>query len=241
MTSKLARLLPLIIIALSVAALAQTADTAAPLPAAPSSATSAVPSGTGSKIGTVNVEQAIFATNEGQHEFEALSKKLEPKQAELKGQNDEIESLKKQLSDQGPKLNDDARGTLVKQIEQKQKSLERAAQDAKDDWQNQQNDIAQRVLQKMYPLIAKYAADNGFGIVIDTSNPWPNGPVLWQNATPDITKYVVDAYNAQSGVAAPARPAGAGSRPSGSASRPGTTRPAGTSAKPAGTPAAPPK
>jgi outer membrane protein len=241
MTSKLARLLPLIIIALSVAALGQTADTAAPLPAAPSSATSAVPSGTGSKIGTVNVEQAIFATNEGQRAFEDLSKKEEPKQTELKGQNDEIESLKKQLSDQGPKLNDDARGTLVKQIEQKQKSLERAAQDAKDDWQNQQNDIAQRILQKMYPLIAKYAADNGFGIVIDTSNPWPNGPVLWQNATPDITKYVVDAYNAQSGVTAPARPAGAGSRPSGSASRPGTTRPAGTSAKPAGTPATPPK
>ncbi len=242
MKSKLARLLPLIIIALSVAALGQTADTAAPLPAAPSSATSAVPpSGTGSKIGTINIEQAIFASNEGQHEFETLSKKEEPKQTELKGQNDEIESLKKQLSDQGPKLNDDARGTLVKQIEQKQKSLERAAQDAKDDWQNQQNEIAQRILQKMAPLVAKYAADNGFGIVIDTSSPWPNGPVFWQNATPDITKYVVDAYNAQSGVAAPARPAGASSRPGGSASRPGTTRPAGTTAKPAGTPATPPK
>jgi outer membrane protein len=240
MTSKLARLFPLIIIALSVAALGQTADTAAPLPAAPSSATSAVPSGTGSKIGTVNVEQAIFATNEGQRAFEDLSKKEEPKQTELKGQNDEIESLKKQLSDQGPKLNDDARGTLVKQIEQKQKSLERSAQDAKDDWQNQQNDIAQRILQKMAPLIAKYAADNGFGIVIDTSNPWPNGPVFWQNATPDITKFVVDAYNAQSGVAAPVRPAGASSRPSGSTSR-GTSRPSGTPAKPAGTPATPPK
>jgi outer membrane protein len=242
MTSKLVRLLPfiIIIIALSVAALAQTADTAAPLPAAPSSATSAVPSGIGTKVGTINIEQAIFASNEGQHEFETLSKKEEPKQTELKQQNDEIESLKKQLSDQGPKLNDDARGTLVKQIEQKQKSLERSAQDAKDDWQNQQNDIAQRILQKMAPLIAKYAADNGFGIVIDTSNPWPNGPVFWQNATPDITKFVVDAYNAQSGVAAPVRPAGASSRPSGSTSR-GTSRPSGTPAKPAGTPATPPK
>ena len=36
-------------------------------------------------MGTVNVEQAIFATNEGQRDFEALSKKLEPKQNELKG------------------------------------------------------------------------------------------------------------------------------------------------------------
>ena len=159
--------------------------------------------------GTINVEQAIFATNEGQRDFEALSKKLEPKQTELKGQNDEVEALKKQLNTQGDKLNDDSRGTLVKQIEQKQKSLERQVQDARDDAQNQQNEIAQRILQKMGPMLVKYAADNGFGVIIDTSNPWPNGPVLWAGPAVDITKPVVDLYNAQSGVPAPARPAAA--------------------------------
>ena len=35
-------------------------------------------------------------------------------------------ALKKQLNTQGEKLNDESRGTLVKQIEQKQKSLERS-------------------------------------------------------------------------------------------------------------------
>jgi len=235
MTSKLARLLTAIPFVLSVAVLAQTANAADPLPSAPSAASSTIATGTGSKLGTINVEQAIFASNEGQRDFEALSKKLEPKQNELKSQNDEVESLKKQLSDQGPKLNDDARGTLVKQIEQKQKTLERSVQDARDDAQNQQNEIAQRILQKMAPLIGKYAADNGFGIIVDTSSQWPNGPVFWQNGTVDITKPVVDAYNAQSGVAAPAaRPAGAtSSRPSGAASKPAT--------KPASTPTTPPK
>ncbi len=215
---------------------AQTADAAAALPSAPSAASSTPTAGTGSKIGTVNIEQAIFASNEGQRDFEALSKKLEPKQTELKGENDQVESLKKQLTDQGPKLNDEARGTLVKQIEQKQKSLERSVQDARDDAQNQQNEIAQRILQKMAPMIGKYAADNGFGILVDTSSPWPNGPVFWQNGTVDVTKAVVEAYNAQSGVPAPARPAGAASRPSGAASRP-ATKPA---TKPT-TPTTPPK
>ena len=132
-------------------------------------------------MGTINVEQAIFATNEGQRDFEALSKKLEPKQTELKGQNDEVESLKKQLNTQGEKLNDESRGTLVKQIEQKQKSLERQVQDARDDAQNQQNEIAQRILQKMGPMLVKYAADKGFGVIIDTSNPWPQwaGALGW--------------------------------------------------------------
>jgi len=63
----------------------------------------------------------------------------------------------------------------VKQIEQSRNLLSARFQDARDDAQNQQNEIAQRILQKMAPLLVKYAADNGFGVIIDTSNPWPNG------------------------------------------------------------------
>ncbi|MBV9574312.1 MAG: OmpH family outer membrane protein [Acidobacteriales bacterium] len=227
---------------ISATALAQTATDPAALPAAPSAAATTPASttvvGSGNKLGTINIEQAIFASNEGQREFDALSKKLEPKQTELKNLNDEVESLKKQLSAQGEKMNDDARGKLVKQIEQKQKSLERSVQDARDDAQNQQNEIAQRILQKMAPLLVKYAGDNGYGIIIDTSNPWPNGPVLWAGPSIDITKTIVDAYNVQSGVAAP--PKGAATRPAPGAARttPGATKPQTTPAK---STAAPPK
>lgn len=217
-----------------------------PLPAAPGAApaaatTTTIPGG-GNKIGTINIEQAIIASNEGQRDFEALSKKLEPKQTELKNMNDEVDSLKKQLNTQGDKLNEESRAALVKQIEEKQKKLDRSVQDARDDAQAQQNEIAQRILQKMAPLVVKYAQDNGFGVIIDTSNPWPNGPVLWSAL--DMTKPVVDAYNVQSGVPAPPRPAGStggaatGARPAGSASKPaGTMAPA---TKPASS-TAPPK
>jgi outer membrane protein len=235
MTSKFARIVMATAFALSVSAAAQNGGTAAALPAAPSAAASnpasasptapAVTNATGTKIGTINIEQAIFASNEGQKEFEALSKKLEPKQTELKGQNDELESLKKQLNTQGEKLNDESRGTLVKQIESKQKSLDRQVQDAREDAQNQQNEIAQKILQKMAPIVVKYANDNGFGVIIDTSNPWPNGPVLWAGPSVDITKPIVDAYNAQSGVPAPTRPA-AGARPNIPGPKPTTATPA---------------
>ncbi|HXM23806.1 MAG TPA: OmpH family outer membrane protein [Terriglobales bacterium] len=224
MTRKLARFLLATVFIFSVAALAQTASADPALPAAPSATPAATTpdptlAGTGNKIGTINIEQAIFASNEGQRDFEVLSKKLEPKQTELKNMNDEVESLKKQLSTQGDKLNEDSRGTLVKQVEEKQKKLERSVQDARDDAQSQQNEIAQRILQKMAPIIVKYAGDKGFGLIMDTSNPWPQGPVLWAGPSVDITKAIVETYNAQSGVPAPTRPV--------------TTKPAGTGAKPA--------
>src|SRR6266851_7088313 len=166
----------------SAAAFAQTSGgSSAALPAAPGSAGDPpeVTSATGTKIGTINVEGALFLSNEGQRDFEVLSKKLEPRQNELKAKNDEIDGLKKQLNTQGDKLNDDAKSTLMKQIETKQKALERAAQDAQEDARNQENEIAQRILQKMAPMIVEYAKNNGFGLIIDASpsNQWPNGPV----------------------------------------------------------------
>jgi outer membrane protein len=205
-----------------ISAWAQTGGAAAPAGAATSPATTApstpITTASGSKLGTINIEQAVMGTNEGQRDFEALRKKLEPKQNELKGQNDELESLQKQLQTQGDKLNEEARANLVKQIETKKKSFDRSVQDAQEDFQNQQKEIFQRILQKMAPVIVKHAQDSGFAMVMDTSNPWPQSPLLWYGEQGDITKAVVDVYNAQSGVPPLAAP--------GAAAKPVTPKPA---------------
>jgi outer membrane protein len=164
------------------------------------------------KVGIIDIQQAIIGTNEGARDFEALQKKFEPRKTELSAQNTEIETLKKQLQTQGDKMNDEARSTLMKSIETKQKSLQRSAEDAQADYQQQQNEIAQRILQKMAPVIDKFAKSNGYGLLFDSSNPWPQGPLLWATSGVDLTKTVVDAYNAQSTVAPPppgSKPAGA--------------------------------
>jgi outer membrane protein len=205
---------------LAIASLAQSAPAAAP------ATTAAAPAG-GVKVGIIDIQQAIIGTNEGARDFEALQKKFEPKRNELASQNTDIDNLKKQLNTQGDKMNEEARANLVKSIETKQKSLQRSAEDAQNDYQQQQNEIAQRILQKMAPVIDKYAKGNGYGLLFDSSNPWPQGPLLWATAGVDLTKIIVDAYNAQSGVAAPPKPAGA----TGASAKPAGTAPAG--AKPA--------
>ena len=216
MTSKFLRSVLAIAVFSMISAWAQTGS-AAPAGAGSSPAAPAtspiVTTGTGSKLGTINIEQAVVGSNEGQRDFEALHKKLEPKQNELKSQNDELESLQKQLQTQGDKLNEDARATLVKQIETKKKSFDRAVQDAQEDAQNQQKEIFQRILHKMAPVIVKHAQESGFAMIVDTSNPWPQSPILWYGEQGDITKAVVDLYNTQSGVAAPTAAGGAAAKP----------------------------
>jgi outer membrane protein len=158
---------------------------------------------TGTKVGTININEAIFGSNEGRRDIETLQKKFEPKQNELKSQNDELESLKKQMQTQQDKLNPEALETLKKQIDSKQKSFDRSVQDAQEDFGGQQQEIAKRILQKMAPMIVKYSQENGFGMIVDTSKNWPESPVLWWGEAVDITKPVVDSYNVQSGVPAP--------------------------------------
>ncbi|MFZ0733813.1 MAG: OmpH family outer membrane protein [Candidatus Sulfotelmatobacter sp.] len=223
MKSKFMRIVLAFAVMFAFSAFAQTGSAATPSRSAETPATTTTAPSTGTKVGTINIQEAIFGTNEGRRDMEALQKKFEPKQSELKGQNDELEALKKQLTDQGPKLNEDALGTLKQQIEGRQKSFDRSVQDAQEDFGNQQQDIATRILKKMAPMIVKYSTENGFGIIVDTSKPWPQSNVLWWGEAVDITRPVVEAYNQQSGVPAPAAPAGA-SKPA--APRPGTSKPA---------------
>jgi outer membrane protein len=215
MKSKFLRFLPAVAALFALSALAQTSSAATP-PDAPgmTPATTTTPAQGASKVGTINIQEAIAASNEGQRDLGELQKKFDPKQTELKGKNDELESLKKQLNTQQDKLNQEAVDNLKNQIEAKQKVFDREVQDAQEDYGNQQKEIAGRILKKMAPVIVKYSQENGFGLIVDTSTPWPQSPVLWWNPdSVDITKAVVEAYNAQSGVPAPSAPSSGATKP----------------------------
>jgi outer membrane protein len=245
MKSNFLRVLLAIAVTFTFSALAQTGSAATPsspatTPASPAASAPPTTTGpsTGTKVGTINIQEAIFGSNEGRRDLEALGKKYEPKQNELKSQNDELDGLKKQMTTQEGKLNEDALATLKKQIESKQKLLDRAVQDFQEEAGNQQQEIATRVLQKMAPMIVKYSQDNGFAMVVDTSKPWPQSAVLWWDQAVDITKAVVDAYNVQSGVPAPTTGTAKPPTPKPAAPKP----PTGTgSTKPAPKPTEPPK
>jgi len=186
------------------------------------------PAPAGNKVVIVNIQDAIANTNEGKKELDALQQRFSPKQAELKTQNDDVENLKKKLQADSDKLNEDARSTRVKEIEVKQKSLQRNFEDAQNEFQQAEQEVVNRLGKKMLDVLEKYAKANGYAMVLDVSN--PQTPVLYASPGANITKELVDAYNAEVPVAAPAARPGASAtpRPAGTATRPpagGTTTP----------------
>lgn len=170
-----------------------------------STATTPAPTGT-TKIAVINFQAAVFQTNEGRRNVEALQKKFDPKRAQLKAQSDEIDTLKKQLQASGDKLTDAERQTRTQEIDTKEKSLQRDGEDASSDYEQQMQQTYQQLAEKVYGSVQSYATENGFGVVLDDSASQQQGlpPVLWHRDSTDITKAVIDAYNVKSGVPAPA-------------------------------------
>jgi outer membrane protein len=199
---------------------APSAPSPAEATAGASSAPSVVPAS--AKVAIINFQQAVAATNEGQRNFAQLRVKFEPKQAQLKAQSDEIDSLKKQLQDAGSTLSEPERDSRLRTIDEKTKSLQRSAEDAQNEASGAMNDMYQALAQKVYAVLDTYSNQNKFTVVLDTSA--QQTPVLWANGSTDITKQIVDAYNVKSGV--PAQPAAGGTSPrpsTGAPSRPSTT------------------
>lgn len=195
-------------IVLSVAGLAQ-AGSAAPggsTAAAPNTggAPNAAPAPVGTKIGIVNIQDAIIATNEGKKEFDALQQRFAPKQNDLKALNDEVEKMKADLQAKGDKLNEDERAKQVKLLEAKQKTLQRNFDDAQSEFQTAEQEVVNRIGQKMMAVMEKYGKANGYAVIMDVAN--PQTPVLWFSQGNYITKDIVDAYNAEAPTAPPSAP-----------------------------------
>jgi outer membrane protein len=169
------------------------------------------------RVAVVEFQPAVTATNEFQRDLAALQKKYEPKKTELKTASDEIESLTKQLQADAGKLSEPEQAARAKSIDDKKKRAQRLADDAEGDYEQEAKELFGRIADKVGALLTDYAKGHGFTLVMDRSEQEEGPVVLYASDSTDITRQIVDAYNAKSGVAA--QPAGLPGAPQPSASR----------------------
>ena len=153
------------------------------------------------KVAVIAFQVAVARTNEGQRSFADVQKKYDPKRQQLKTLNDEIDNLSKQLQAQGTTLNDTERNNRAKTIDDKKKQLQREAEDAQNDMQQEMQELYGSLASKVYDVLNDYVKERGYTLVLDFAQ--QQSPVLYATPTSDITQAVVDAYNAKSGVPAP--------------------------------------
>ena len=162
----------------------------------------------GNKIAIINMQDALMRTQEGQELMRELQKKYGPTRQRLESQRQELQSLRDQLSRGANTMSDEARRKLTREIQSKERSMQRDAEDAQQEFTETQQKASGAMGQKLIAVIDKHAKANGFSIVFDISA--PQSPVLFALNEILITNDIIALYDQANPVAdAPAAPAAA--------------------------------
>jgi outer membrane protein len=183
------------------------------------------------KVGIIHIQNAILATKDGQKAANDLQQKFAPTKSQIDKMQNDVLQVEDKLKKGSQTLSDDARQSLMRDRDQKATALKRATEDAQAEVEQEEGKIMQELGQRIMQVVAKYATDNGFAIILDVSS--QQTPVLWAANGIDITKEVVDLYDKNAPAAGAAKP------PSGVPSAVPAAKPPMAAPKPV-TPAAPP-
>jgi outer membrane protein len=189
-------------------------------PAAPAAQKpSAAPAAGPAKVAVIAFQAAVSQTNEFQRDFADLQKKYDPRRQQLKSLSDEIDTLTKQLQDQGAQLSEEERISRSRAIDDKKKQLDRDTQDAQSDFQSDMQQLFNNEAVKVGALMTDYAAKQGYTLVLDAGDQ-QSATVLYAVPSTDITKAIIDAYNQKSGIPAPPAQGTGGNQPAVDAPQP---------------------
>ena len=180
----------------------------------------------GTKIGVINVRQAIVTTAEGKQASAELQTQFAPRQNELESLNKQINDLQQKLQAGAATLSEEEKQRLTNQGRRMAAQLERKNNELQEDVNAAQADVVDRIGRKMIDVLDRYARENGFVAIFDSSA--QNSPILYASTNIDVTPDIIKGYDT-------AYPAGA------PAAKPAATKPAATTPKPTTPPAAKPQ
>ena len=158
-------------------------------PAATRTASSDAPT----RIAVINIQTAIASTEEGKQAAQELQTRFTPRDNEIDSMQKQMQSLQQRLQDGQNTLSDQEKDRLGRQYQELSRQLQRKQQDLQEDAQDARTDVIDRIGQKMMQLIDRYASQNGYSVVLDTSQ--QTSPVLFATNSVVITNEIVRLYN----------------------------------------------
>jgi len=126
-------------------------------------------------------------------------------------------------------LSQEEQARLQRQGESLARQLERKQNEYQQDVNDEQGDVIDRIGRKMVDVLNRFARENGFVAVLDSSA--QNSPLIYKSDTIDITQDIIrlydQAYPVRGGAAAAAGGAGkqAAPKPAATQTAPKTTTP----------------
>ena len=147
----------------------------------------------GSKIGVINVRQAIVTTSEGKQASAELQTQFAARQAELEALNKQIADLRQRLSAGQATLSQEEQARLTRQGELLARQLQRKQDEYQEDVNASQGEVIDKIGRKMIDVLDRYARENGYVAILDSSA--QNTPILYASNQIDVTQDIIKLYD----------------------------------------------
>jgi outer membrane protein len=183
----------------------------------------------GTKIGVINVRQAIVTTSEGKQASSELQTQFQARQSELESLNKQIADLRQRLQSGQATLSQEEQARLTRQGELLARQAQRKQDEYQEDVNAAQGEVIDRIGRKMIDVLDRYARENGYVAILDSSA--QNTPILYASNQIDVTQDIIKLYDQ----AYPGKPGSASAAPARTTPKPASTTPS-TTPKPAPTP-----
>ncbi len=172
------------------------------LAAASAAGLSAQVKGGALKIGVIDMQSALVSTKEGQKAIADLKAKYGPRNDDLQKRQQELQAKQDQYRRTQNTLSDEAKATLERDIDTLTRSYQRDGQFAKDEMDQDQQAMVEKLGGKIMQVVSKYATDNHFTMIFDASGQPAN--ILFASTAIDITRDIIALYDKQPPADAPA-------------------------------------
>jgi len=150
----------------------------------------------GTKVGIINIQNAIFSTKDGQKALAELQAKFEPVRSRLQKKQQDLEASKAKLSQGANAMSVDQKEKLMRDIDQMTKSLNRDTEDAQAESEQEQGKVMQELGQRVMAVVNKYSKDHGYSLIMDVSS--QQTPVLFADPAIEITGDIIKLYDQNS-------------------------------------------
>ncbi len=157
------------------------------------------------RIAVINIQAAIAGTAEGKQTAQELQTKFAPRQSAINDLSNRLQSIQQRLRDGQNTLSDAEKNRLQFQYQELTRNLQREQQEYQEDAQDARTDAVDSIGEKMMPIINRYASENGYGVVLDTSA--QSSAVLFASNSVDITNTIIRLYNKEYPIKSAAAPA----------------------------------
>ena len=142
------------------------------------------------RLAYVDIQRALNECRAGKAAKTQFRGRIEHLQAQLEGEQSEVERRKGELEEKGALMQPDQRQNLEDDYEKKARHFQDDYKNSRDELQEKDNQVTGAIVRDLATVVREIGSKNGYTMVME------KGTLLWAIPATDITDQVIRAYDA---------------------------------------------